>query len=170
MTTLGEKLKELLILRNIYSPDFVNLRTCSKILNSVIIFAYQQVLQVFLRFVNKMLSEESYHIYFMRRKNKLNFWTAFLKFEKKCTSTLSVIEISELLTSRPFLMLKIKFWVNRDIWLVACFHQKAVTHILKSDDTLKSDNFIPVKSVIPHKFYFFEKTYWAYQETTVSKP
>ena len=119
MTTLGEKLKELLILRNIYSPDFVNLRTCSKILNSVIIFAYQQVLQVFLRFVNKMLSEESYHIYFMRRKNKLNFWTAFLKFEKKCTSTLSVIEISELLTSRPFLMLKIKFWVNRDILLVA---------------------------------------------------
>ena len=64
---------------------------------------------------------------------------------------LGVIEISALLTSRPFLMLKI----NRDILLVACFHQKAVTHILKSDDALKSDNFVPVKSVILHKFYFF---------------
>ena len=86
----GGKLKKPLISKSTYPSNFVNLCKCSKILDPVKIFAYQQKFQVFLCFVNEMLWAEFYYIDFMRRKNKLNCWTTFLKFQNKYINTLFI--------------------------------------------------------------------------------
>ena len=65
---------------------------------------------------------------------------------------LGVIKISKSLTSHPFLMLKIKFWFIEVASFVVWFKQKMITQTLRPEETLKSDNFVPVKSVLPHKF------------------
>ena len=76
----------MLISRSIYSSNFVNFGKCSKSLNPVIIFAYQQAFQFSLHFANKMLCADCYRIDFMGGKNKLKCKT-FLKFQKECIIT-----------------------------------------------------------------------------------
>ena len=58
--------------------------------------------------------------------------------------------VVEILNSSPYLMLKIKLWVNGIALFVALYTEK-VTQILKTEGTLKPDNFVPLKSVIPHE-------------------
>ena len=61
---------------------------------------------------------------------------------------LRILTVVEILNSSPFLMLKIKLWVN-GIALFVALYTKKVTQILKTEGTLKPDNFVPLKSVIP---------------------
>ena len=110
----------------------------------------------FLRFVNEMLFAESYHIDFMERKNKLNYWKTYLKFQFHFMNTFSiftlfVIKISKSFTSQPFLKLTMKFQLNGVALSVKQLTQKTVTQILMPEDTMKSHKFFSIKSVTPHK-------------------
>ena len=65
--------------------------------------------------------------------------------------TLSMIKILKPLTSRPFFNVKSRALGKHSCIIYRMVYKKPVTQILRSEDTLRSENFVPLKSVIPHK-------------------